>query len=132
MSKYIALFFIIALGVAAGNLLSNVITAAVVAHQVEAATKEINTESKAVLQRQQKISVEHKALSEAERKRQVKRKMQSRRVSKLGKRLIRECNEWRNNATETRSSYASEQAQRTCKKKEQYISSGSWDKSLDR
>ena len=129
-SSYFVLFFVITLGVAAGNLLSNYVTAAVVAYQLNEVTAELKVQAAVAQEKSDRQAAANRSVAEAKRERLLQQQRQSRANGSLGKRLVRECAEWRRSVNDTQSSYAAEQARLSCKKKEQYINTGSWGSKL--
>lgn len=128
--SYFVLFFVITFGVAAGNLLSGYVTAAVVAYQLDKVAAELKAQAAVAKGKSDRQAAASRKVAEAKRDR-LRSKQQSERANgSVGKRLIRECIEWQRTASDTESSYAVDQAWLTCKKKDQYMETGTWDAKL--
>tara|TARA_R110000787_G_scaffold162309_7_gene275669 strand:- start:3931 stop:4365 length:435 start_codon:yes stop_codon:yes gene_type:complete len=124
------LLFLIVVGVTSGNLLSNWITAQYVAYQTELAAQEFSRKASAARERAESENRERQAAARAADYQRQQQSRQLRASSQLGKRLIRECEEWWNAANANSSKAARAEANRRCRKKDQYLDRGVWDPSL--
>lgn len=128
--NYAALFCIVALAVASGNLISNWVTAKAVEYKAAQIAEQVANA------RKERVTKAHTKQADERAKRQTEaahEKQQMRNVragGKLGKRLIRECQEWTEAAHKNPSASAEREANRRCTKKEQYLNSGTWSPKL--
>lgn len=128
---YLVLFVVIALGVAAGNLLSTFVTAQYAAYQVQEAAEQLSREMEASAARANAERAERDAARAAREREQRDQMRRVRGSGQLGQRLIRECEDWRRVAEATPTPTTKVQADRHCKKMEQYLDTGIWDPKLN-
>lgn len=116
-AHYILLFLIIVLGVALGNLLSNIATAKYVAHQTE---KALHLSNQAAKEEMQRLRNER-----AEQQRQVQRQVREQRIqSTQGRQLHRACLDWEQAYQQFKSEVSLSKMQAACRKYERYIDTG--------
>lgn len=122
--SYVVLFFVILLGVAAGNLLSNWITARIAAYQMEkaaaAATQFMSNELKRSSEAMQALT--RKVQAEAEAKRLMDQR--NRAASPLGQILSRQCDDWRGAYQQFKSDSARIEMNRHCGRYAAYVETG--------
>jgi len=123
--NYPALLAVIVFGVAAGNLLSNWVTAKVIEAQVQYATAEVNkninaqiTSSREAANEQARRTAEATAASEEQLR-------QMRRQDATGVRLAQTCNEWQKADAELHSYTTKTETSKRCDHYERYVESGS-------
>jgi hypothetical protein len=111
---YLWLFFVIAAGVATGNLISNWITARIAAYEMEqlaAAVQESVTRQTEQLQ--------------AQTEEQHQRARETRASSPMGRTLERACKDWRQAQQQTPTFTTQTEAQKHCNRYEQFLATGS-------
>lgn len=124
LTKYLTLLVVIAIGVTAGNLLSNWITMKVVEHQVEQALVGISHEVTTHMNKTQRKTSGSRAKARAESEALESRRRQQRLADKTGEALARACEEWQR-AHEEFESYTSEtESAKHCGRLDQYLTTG--------
>lgn len=122
--SYVALFLVIVIGVAIGNLLSNWITARIAAYQMEkaaaAATQFMSNELKRSNEAMQALT--RKVQAEAEIKRSMDQR--NRAASPLGQVLSRQCDDWRGAYQQFKSESAQIEMNRHCGRYATYVETG--------
>ncbi len=127
-TDYLLLLIVIIVGVAAGNLLSNWITARIALYQTEQALIELNQElsnhlTTGAANLQQQLSDSSRALTEKARQQQLLTRQQ-RADSRTGQFLSKSCEEWK--ATHQRyDNYTSKlEMEKACRRYEDYLDTG--------
>jgi hypothetical protein len=110
---YLWLFFVIAGGVAMGNLISTWITARVEAYEIERATAAF-----------QQSMVEQKERSEAQVEQQQEQTKEERALSAMGKVLERTCRDWQQAQRTTPTYTTRTESQKHCSRYERYLATG--------
>lgn len=127
-SHYIALFFVIAVGVASGNLLSTELTARYVAYQLNAKTEQLRLEQKARqlerFERKQRNDALAREIAEAERIERLEKQERTReelKNSAFGRKLAKRCEDWKRNHTILNTETTAAESKRHCNNYEDYI-----------
>lgn len=111
---YLWLFFVIAAGVATGNLISTWIISRVAAYELEQATAAM----------QQSITQQREQLeAQAEERQEQTREMRA--SSPTGRTLERACRDWQQAQQQTPTFTTQTEAQKHCRRYEQYLATGS-------
>jgi len=122
--KYFALLVVVLLGVTGGNLLSDWISAQMVAYRVTQAMQD--AERSARSPRPPSADVTKSAASAGEQllRRQQEAAREQRRRDRDGIRLARTCEEWRNADGQLRSETTSTEARKHCGYYDRYVNDG--------
>jgi hypothetical protein len=121
---FVKLFVVVLLGVAGGNLLSNWITARVVAHQLEVGAAEATARAKVTLEQAQKAAASAQAQAQKETAARTAQAEQSRREDKIGRKLAQICAEWTKANQELQSYTTRTEQEKACTRLSNYVSSG--------
>ncbi|MBN3560550.1 hypothetical protein [Aliamphritea spongicola] len=113
MTKYLTLFFIITLGVAAGNLLSNYATSQYMAYQASQALNQLKQERNAAIAEQ----------TEKQRQQQIRLESERKKTSTAHK-LRKACEEWKVAHNQFRTDTSKTEMAKACKAYARYISTG--------
>lgn len=117
--NFVALFITIALGVAAGNLTSNWITAKVVEYQTKQALIEFSKEAERATQESRvRNAAQSAAMQEALR--------QQRAADRTGQKLAQTCQEWRKADSDLKSYTTRTEVEKNCSRYEKYLSTGQY------
>lgn len=123
--NYPALLAVIVLGVAAGNLLSNWVTAMVIEAQVQHATAEANkTINAQIKSSRDAANMQARRTAEATAASEEQLRLM-RRQDATGVRLAQTCNEWKKADAELHSYTTKTEASKRCDDYERYVESGS-------
>lgn len=118
--NYFALLVVIVIGVAAGNLLSNFITAKIVEIQVAQAAAEASRAMAAQAQ-QARRSAHAAAVLQAQHEARLR---EARRMDAIGNRLARACMDWRQADLELHSDTTRLETERHCSRYQRYLDTG--------
>lgn len=123
---YLWLLVVVVFGVAGGNLLSNWVTAKVVAYEIQQAAREAEgrlaeANERAAQQRQLRNEVD-----QAKREEQRQQMRNVRGSGKTGRDLKRTCDDWQRAVEQTDTATARSEATKHCGRYEQYLESGIW------
>ncbi len=122
--NYIALFIIVTVGVATGNLISNWITAEFVESEVEKATKaiskEISTQTKEV---EQKVKIEQEK-PKIQKITSQEYLMKQRELDDTGIRLAKKCSEWQIAHKDMQTQTSERGMKKHCEEYKNYIETG--------
>lgn len=113
MTKYLALFFVITLGVAAGNLLSNYATSQYVAYQASQALKQHKQERNAAIAEQ----------NERQRQQQLRLENERKKTS-TARKLRKACEEWKTAHSQFQSNTSEAEMLKACNAYSRYITEG--------
>ena len=117
--NFAALFFTIALGVAAGNLMSNWITAKVVEYQTKQALIEFSKEAERATQESEaRNAAQSAAMQEALRRQRA--------ADRNGQKLAQTCQEWRKADSDLKSYTTRTEVEKNCSRYEKYLSTGQY------
>lgn len=115
--NFFALFITITLGVAAGNLMSNWITAKVVEYQTKQALIEFSKNAERATQESRlRNAAQNAATQEALR--------QQRAADRTGQNLAKSCEEWRKADSELKSYTTRTESAKNCSRYERYVNTG--------
>lgn len=117
--NFVALFITIALGVAAGNLTSNWITAKVVEYQAKQALIEFSKEAERATQESRvRNAAQNASMQEALRRQRA--------ADLTGKKLAQTCQEWRKADSDLKSYTTRTEVEKNCSRYEKYLSTGQY------
>ena len=122
--KYVALFLVVVLGVACGNLLSDWIAAELAAYRVKQALAERSQSSRGAGTRADEGSRNPVAAAEQLLRGQQEQAREQRRRDRDGTRLARTCEEWRSADAQLRSETTSAEAKKHCGYYDRYVNDG--------
>ncbi|TNF01241.1 MAG: hypothetical protein EP322_00130 [Bacteroidetes bacterium] len=124
-SHYVALFIVIALGVASGNLLSNELTARYVAYKLQAKTEEMRLEREARQEKREAQLREQKELARQDALRRYEWEKQARIDSKTGRKLAKKCSDWKHNHEMLKTDTTEREARKHCEAYDLFVRQGS-------
>lgn len=117
--NFFALFVTISLGVAAGNLTSNWITAKIVEYQTKQALIELSKDAERATQESRlRNAAQNAAIQESLR--------QQRAADLTGKKLAQTCQEWRKADSDLKSYTTRTEVENNCNRYEKYLSTGQY------
>lgn len=117
--NFFALFVTISLGVAAGNLTSNWITAKIVEYQTKQALIELSKDAERATQESRlRNAAQNAAIQESLR--------QQRAADLTGKKLAQTCQEWRKADSDLKSYTTRTEVEKNCSRYEKYLSTGQY------
>lgn len=117
--NFFALFVTISLGVAAGNLTSNWITAKIVEYQTKQALIELSKDAERATQESRlRNAAQNAAIQESLR--------QQRAADLTGKKLAQTCQEWRKADRDLKSYTTRTEVEKNCNRYEKYLSTGQY------
>lgn len=113
-SHYVALFIVIALGVASGNLLSTELTARYVAYKLQVKTEEMKLEREAREEKRYAGVREQKEIARKDALRRYELDKQARIKSKTGRKLAKKCSDWKRNHEMLNTETTKKEAKKHC------------------
>ncbi|MDP2238602.1 MAG: hypothetical protein Q8K18_00395 [Burkholderiales bacterium] len=122
--NYLALLFIIILGVTGGNLISNWITAQVAARAMQQAAGEASRLMREQAGKAGAAQQEMARRFEGERSEQHQRERQSRAISPIGRSLAQQCEDWSRAFEQFKSQAPQMEKDKHCRRYESYLETG--------
>lgn len=122
--SYLALLFIIVIGVTGGNLLSNWITAQVAAYAMQQAAGEASRLMREQAGRSAAAQQEMARRFEGQQREQLQRARQSRAMDPTGRSLAQQCGDWSRAFEQFKSQSAQMERDKHCLRYESYLETG--------
>lgn len=122
--NYLVLLFVIILGVAGGNLLSNWVAAKVAAYAMQQAVEETSRFMREQAGKAGAAQQEMARTLEGERREQHQRERQSRAISPIGRSLAQQCEDWSRAFEQFKSQAPQMEKDKHCRRYESYLETG--------